>query len=83
LAQAEIKSSIGGTLRLRSYVPLQGKNLKPAVGGCPNALLRPVEVKQPLISSELSSFEKIPVKQVYEYDVETQPGSIIRLEHKK
>ena len=82
LAQAEIKSSIGGTLRLRSYVPLQGKGIQPATGDCPNPLLRPVTVKQPLISKELSSFEKIPVKQVYEYDVETQPGSIIRLEHK-
>ena len=82
LAQAEIKSSIGGTLRLRSYVPLQGKGIQPATGDCPNPLLRPVTVKQPLISKELSSFEKIPVKQVYEYDIETQPGSIIRLEHK-
>ena len=82
LAQAEIKSSIGGTLRLRSYVPLQGKGVQPATGDCPNPLLQPVTVKQPLISKELSSFEKIPVKQVYEYDIETQPGSIIRLEHK-
>ena len=83
LAQAEIKSSIGGTLRLRSYVPLQGKGIQPATGDCPNPLLRPVTVKQPLISKELHQFDLLSLKKVYEYDVVTEPGQTIHAERIK
>ena len=79
LKQAVVKSTIGGTLRLRSYVPLQGKKLRPATGDCPNALLRPTQVKQPLKSAELQQFDLLPLRQIYEYDVVTQPGDIIKV----
>ena len=79
LKQAVVKSTIGGTLRLRSYVPLQGKELRPATGDCPNALLRPTQVKQPLKSAELQQFDLLPLRQIYEYDVATQPGDIIKV----
>ena len=79
LKQAVVKSTIGGTLRLRSYVPLQGKKLRPATGDCPNALLRPTQVKQPLKSAELQQFDLLPLRQIYEYDVATQPGDIIKV----
>ena len=43
LQEATITSKIGGTLRLRSFVPLQGKGLKTASGPCPNALFSPAD----------------------------------------
>ena len=77
LQQAVIRPTIGGTLRLRSYVPLKGKGLKLAQGACPNDLLRPAAIQQPLRSAELSNFETLPIRKVYEYDVETVAGSNI------
>ena len=77
LQQAVIRPKIGGTLRLRSYVPLKGKGLKPAQGACPNDLLRPADIQQPLRSSELSNFETLPIRKVYEYDIETVAGNNI------
>ena len=76
LQQAVIKSTIGGTLRLRSYVPLKGKGLKPASGGCPNVFFRPAEIQQPLKSAELANFEILPIQKVYEYDIETVSGNV-------
>ena len=75
LSKANIKSTIGGTLRIRSYVPLKGKGLKPASGPCPNNLFAPASVKEPLKSSELANFELLPIRKVYEYDIETVSGN--------
>ena len=72
--QAVVRSTIGGTLRLRSYVPLQGKGLKKATGPCPNALLQPADIKTPLKSGELNSFSSLPLRPVYEYDLATKAG---------
>jgi hypothetical protein len=72
-----VRSTIGGVLRLRSYVPLKGKGLKPAQGDCPNDLLRPADIQQPLRSAELSNFETLPIRKVYEYDIETVAGNNI------
>ena len=79
LEEATITSKIGGTLRLRSYVPLTGEGLKPATGPCPNPLQMPAEIRQPMQSKELKKLELRPVPQVYEYDIETQPGQTIRV----
>ena len=76
LRQATIRSKLGGTLRLRSYVPLKGKGLKPAKGDCPNALLSPAMVKEPLKSAELAGFELLPLRKTYEYDIETVAGNL-------
>ena len=76
LRKVVIRSSIGGTLRLRSYVPLKGKGLKPAVGTCPNALFAPADISQPLHSQELKDFKTLPLREVYEYDIETQAGGV-------
>ena len=75
LREATILSTIGGTLRLRSYVPLKGKGLKPASGNCPNPLFAPAEIRQPLHSNELKDFQSMPLRKVYEYDIETKAGS--------
>ena len=74
LQSAVIKSDIGGTLRLRSYVELKGKGLVSAKGKCDNILLQSAEVKSPLQSSELKDFKHLPLRKVYEYDIVTQAG---------
>ena len=79
LRSASIRSTIGGTLRLRSYVPLKGKGLTPAAGDSPNPLLQRADVKQPLHSPELTSFSQLPLRPVYEYDLDTKPGATYKL----
>jgi alpha-L-fucosidase 2 len=79
LQEATITSKIGGTLRLRSYVPLTGEGLKAAMGNCPNPLYAPAAIQQPLKSKELKKFQLLSVPKVFEYDVETQPGQTIRI----
>ena len=74
LQQADVFSTIGGTLRLRSYVPLVGEGLQPATGDCPNALYAPAAIKVPLQSQELKDFQPATVRKVYEYDLQTKPG---------
>ncbi len=75
-----IKSTIGGVVRLRSYVPLKGKGLKEATGACPNSLLKPADIREPLKSVELKDFPLRPLQKVYEYDVETQAGKVYRFQ---
>ncbi len=75
LTQADIRSTIGGTLRIRSYVPLKGEGLKPASGPCPNDLYAPALIQRPLKSAELTNFELLPIRKVYEYDIETVSGN--------
>jgi alpha-L-fucosidase 2 len=79
LQTATIQSSIGGTLRVRSYVPLKGQGLKPATGDCPNPLLAPAQIREPLRSPALKDFELLPLRKVYEYDIETVAGQTYRL----
>ena len=82
LRSAVVRSTIGGTLRLRSYVPLQlakapkGIVLREAQGACPNQLLAPAQIKQPLQSKELQSLSLLPIRKVYEYDLDTTPGGV-------
>ena len=70
LKTAKVSSKIGGTLRLRSYVPLRGKGLRRAQGDCPNPLFAPAAIKQPLSAKAVTA--KAPT--VYEYDIDTKPG---------
>ncbi|MBO7098674.1 MAG: glycoside hydrolase N-terminal domain-containing protein [Bacteroidaceae bacterium] len=79
LRSANILSTIGGTLRLRSYVPLKGKGLKEASGSCPNELFAPAGIRDPLRSPELSDFKLLPLQIVYEYDLNTIPGKTYKL----
>ena len=80
LRSAVVRSTIGGTLRIRSYVPLQltkgpkGVVLSEAKGDCPNLLLAPATIKQPLQSKEL-----LPIRKVYEYDLETTAGQVVEV----
>ncbi len=74
LEKACIKSTIGGTLRIRSTVPLRGRGLKPAKGPCPNSLYAPAQVK-----SSSPSPEGLSAPAVYEYDIVTRAGRSYRV----
>ena len=80
LRSAVVRSTIGGTLRLRSYVPLRlakapkGAMQKAAEGDCPNPLFAPAAIREPLRSAELKDFHPLSPRKVYEYDVETVAG---------
>ena len=79
IANATIKSSLGGNCRIRSYSPLKGKGLKLAKGVNPNAIFTVAEIQAPLNHSE----NKIPapsLKKIYEYDVATKKGEKIEVE---
>lgn len=73
LSKAVIHSNIGGTLRIRSYVPLKGSGLKAANGTCPNALFASTPIKEPLAAKGLTP-QKPDLQKVYEYDIVTRPG---------
>ena len=79
LQEAAITSKIGGMLRLRSYVPLTGEGLQEASGSCQNQLLQSAIIRDPLKSKELKNFDLLPVRKVYEYDIETHPGQTYHL----
>lgn len=81
LAQAQVKSSIGGVLRVRSNVPLEGKSLRKAKGEVKNPLLfvddaPKAEIKDP---AKVQTF-RTPT--TYLYDLNTKAGGIYTLKAK-
>lgn len=78
LVSASIRSTIDGTLRIRSNVELSGNGLKPAEGECPNRLLCSAEVKNPIVSPKAG--EASPnLPKYFEYDIETVSGQLVEL----
>ncbi len=76
IKNAKVHSRLGGTLRLRSNVPLKGEGLKKATGPCPNPFnATPSNLAAPLVSAELEYPEYPLLNKVYEYDVETIAGA--------
>jgi len=78
LTKASIKSKIGGSLRIRSNVPLSGEGLKEASGECKNPLLLSSDVKEPEISNK-ASIKGPELEKYYEYDIETKAGQTVKL----
>ena len=84
LRSTVVQSTIGGVLRLRSYVPLRlakapkGVVMKEAKGECPNPLYAPAAIREPLHSAELKEFQQKTLQKVYEYDIETTAGGVYR-----
>jgi alpha-L-fucosidase 2 len=76
LETATIKSTLGGTCRIRSYAPLQGKNLIDAKGNNPNPFYQIRESLEPLVHSK-DPIKQQRLKTIYEYDVETSAGDLI------
>ena len=73
LLTATILSHIGGNLRIRSYVPLEGEGLKEAEGENSNPFMSSADIKEPLLASELCPQYPMLYK-VYEYDIVTKAG---------
>lgn len=82
LTDAEITSKIGGPLRIRSNVELEGEGLNVAEGECKNPLFLSADVKTPIIS-EKADITAPKLDKYYEYDIETTKGQIIRLKAKQ
>ena len=78
LANATVRSNIGGNLRLRSYVPLEGEGLVAAGGDVDNPLLTPLSLEDAIVSDETMKQYPMLLK-VYEYDLKTEPGGSYKL----
>lgn len=74
----EVRSKLGGLCRIRSYVPLKGEGLKLATGENPNPFYQQPSVKDFLIS-ENADLDGVSLKEVHEYDLSTQAGSVYSL----
>lgn len=75
---AKIVSPLGGNLRLRSYIPLEGEGLKEAIGENSNNLFVKPAVSDFLHSEEIRPRYPI-LKKVYEYDMDTRPGGTYKI----
>ncbi len=73
LTTTTVTSRIGGNLRIRSYVPLEGAGLKEAKGDNPNPLMKRGDIQEPLVAAGLRAQYPLLYK-IYEYDIQTQPG---------
>lgn len=80
VCKASILSKVGGNLRIRSYVPLQGEGLKEATGDNPNPLFLKAEIKKPLVSTKIKTPQVPLLYKVYEYDIATVPGKVYTFE---
>lgn len=74
-----IKSTIGGTLRLRSADELKTKEgeLQPAEGESDNPLFAKQHVKDPLIAEQIE-IPRTPVTPTFLYDLKTEAGKVYR-----
>jgi alpha-L-fucosidase 2 len=69
----KVTSLLGGNLRIRSYSPMEDKRLKKAEGNNPNPFFTNPAVKTPL-KSAAADLQPLPLKEVYEYDLQTTKG---------
>nr|MCR5828487.1 glycoside hydrolase family 95 protein [Bacteroidales bacterium] len=78
LSEASIKSLIGGKVRIRSYVPLQGAGLTEASGSNPNKLMESADIATPLVAEGFDA--PMPeLQKVYEYDLDTKAGKTYKV----
>lgn len=80
LVSAVIRSTIGGNLRLRSYTPLS--ILPEAKGDNTNPFYRQQPTLRPMIS-EQARINTMPLREVYEYDVQTVPEQTVTVRWKR
>lgn len=76
LCSVTIKSTIGGNLRLRTPVPMEG--LAEASGDNTNPLMHPYEIAKPVIK-DISKIPSPTLAETWLYDIPTQPGQTITL----
>ncbi|MCH7396634.1 glycoside hydrolase family 95 protein [Belliella sp. DSM 107340] len=77
-SKIEIASKLGGTCRIRSYYPLEGKGLKEASGKNSNSFYEIPQIKEAIIHDK-ANIESPDLKEIYEYDLETEKGKIYTL----
>ena len=82
ISEAIILSNIGGKLRIRSYVPLEGEGLVAAEGECPNPLMMPARRADAKVSGDASKTYPLLLR-TYEYDLDTTPGATYRVARAK
>jgi alpha-L-fucosidase 2 len=73
VGQITLRSGLGGNCRIRSYFPLQGNGIVPAVGRNPNSFYEIPVINKPVISAG-AKVGKLPVRRVFEYDIQTLKG---------
>ncbi|HZK03501.1 MAG TPA: glycoside hydrolase family 95 protein [Bacteroidaceae bacterium] len=73
VTEVKVHSKIGGNLRIRSHVPLTGKNMTKAQGENSNRLLQPADTAKPIISKE-ASLDGVQLTDLFEYDIPTRAG---------
>ncbi|MGM9674812.1 MAG: glycosyl hydrolase family 95 catalytic domain-containing protein [Bacteroidaceae bacterium] len=78
LKQAAIQAPLGGQLRIRSYVPLQGEGLRKAHGANNNPLYSLPPVKKPLASKDITPAKPV-LRRIYEYDLQTKAGGVYHI----
>ncbi|WP_139955782.1 glycoside hydrolase family 95 protein [Flavicella sediminum] len=84
VVKAEIKSKLGGNLRVRSYnelVPADKKEMRNASGKNKNPFYQIPQIKKPLMAKSVS-LQGFELKPSYVYDIQTKPGQIIVLTNK-
>lgn len=75
LLRADVTSRLGGTLRIRSAVPLEGPGLRPASGPCANPLLRNDSATLPVEVADAAGIPAWPIlPALHTYDIDTRPG---------
>lgn len=79
LVTANIKSSMGGICRIRSYFPLTGKGLKESKGQNTNPFYVIPEISKPIINNKEVITPIVNLRKVYEYDLSTKKGKTITL----
>lgn len=81
LAESKIYSNIGGRVRIRSYVPLEGKGLCEAKGESVNPYMKPADMPDAILTGNTGNLYPM-VLRTYEYDIDTKPGEIYILRKK-
>jgi len=79
LFSAKIKSSLGGTCRIRSYYPLSGKGLKEANNQNTNPFFITPDISKPLINRTEDISASVSLRKVYEYDLPTKKGEVLSI----
>ena len=77
---AQLRSTRGGNLRLRSYDALDGEGLRPVTDGSvnPNPLFAAQEISRPIINGK-APMGGYAAPAAYEYDIETEAGQVVRV----
>lgn len=71
--QINILSTLGGNCRIRSYHPLSGNGLVKVEGNNPNHFYQTPNIREAIIKDK-EKLQDTDLKQVYEYDLQTESG---------